>query len=130
MVRRALLLYGAGSFSAFFQSLIAFALGDAGFYAYANSTLTPGISETALAHKMMWGGIFAVIGIFPMIKKASPVGGILLLSMAPSIAQLLYFMPQSGAGWFGLHLGWSTPLILITLNLLWSGLTLLFAGKV
>jgi hypothetical protein len=44
----------------------------------------------------------------------------LLLSLAPTAAQLFYFYPHSGSGMAGLEAGSLTPLLVLLANGLWG----------
>ena len=50
----------------------------------------------------------------------TPVRAGLLLSLAPSAAQLFYFFPMGGAGWLGAELGGLTPLFVLAANAVWG----------
>ncbi len=127
MFKKALLLYSAGSFAALAQALLSFGLAELGWLALAHTTLTPGIGGATLYLKLVWGGLWSFFALFPGLSKMARWQQILLLSLVPSVAQLLYFMPQAGAGWFGLAHGWGTPLVVVGMNALWSGITLTVA---
>jgi hypothetical protein len=128
MIQRALLLYGAGSLSALAQALIGFGLSEAGVFALAHTTLTPGVSSASIYLKLVWGGLWALAALFPGMSRLRGWQAMLFLSLVPSVAQLLYFMPQSGAGWFGLAHGYGTPFVVLALNALWAALTLVLSN--
>jgi hypothetical protein len=43
-----------------------------------------------------------------------------LLSLAPSAAQLFYFLPEANLGTLGTELGALTPLVVVLFNALWG----------
>lgn len=110
------------------QALIGFGLAEAGLFALAHTTLTPGVTTASVYLKLVWGGMWALAALFPGMSRLRGWQAAIFLALVPSVAQLLYFMPQAGAGWFGLAHGYGTPFVVIALNLLWAALTLFLSG--
>ncbi|MCA1734167.1 MAG: hypothetical protein LC732_11260, partial [Acidobacteria bacterium] len=50
----------------------------------------------------------------------SPFAKGILLSIAPTLVQLLVIFPQGRGGWLGFQLGPLTPLLVIFFNAIWG----------
>ena len=72
---------------------------------------------------LRWLAAAFVFGLgYPLVKRLGlpPVRSALLLSLAPSVAQLVWFYPRAGDGLFGVDRGLATPLVVLALNALWG----------
>jgi hypothetical protein len=127
MFRTTLLLFAAGALGGLTCSVLIWALGEFGVTAAAGVAMAPSLSAAWLYPRIVWGGIWGAVFLLRV-----PGGGWLkrglLLSLAPSAAALLWFLPQAGAGLFALDRGTLAPLFVLLVNASW-GLTAAFALK-
>lgn len=128
-MKRLLTLYGAGTVGGLVNTALLWGLTSAGVFAKLGTTLGAQPSLDALYPRLVWGGAWAlVVRLLPM-PRLSWIQGALLLALFPTAAQLLYFFPTSGSGWFGLQMGTLTPVIVFALNFVWALTTVMTAGR-
>ncbi len=80
---------------------------------------------------LFWGGLWgALFGLFLKTawNRLYLIG--FLYVLAPLLAVFLFFLPKSGAGYFGLNLGPMFPLYLVLVNLPFGIVTALFARAI
>ena len=65
-----------------------------------------------------WGGFFAILQ--PFLPSRSPAIRAIMFSVAAWLAMMLLMMPMADAGYFGLALGWTTPLSTLALHLIFG----------
>lgn len=129
MIRNLLNAYGAGTLGAVFNGVAAWVLMASGVITMLGSRMHPSFGKQAIYARLVWGGIFGITLLLPGINRLPWLQAGFLVSLFPTAAQLLYFFPQSGAGWFGSNLGWATPLFVLVLNLVWGVVTAFFAVR-
>ena len=71
------------------------------------------------AVNMIWGGVVALLLLFPMLKGKFIARGVLVGLVASAII-LLYGYPQAGLGFFGSHMGTLTFVPVIVLCIIWG----------
>ena len=70
--------------------------------------------------RLIWGGIWGVLFLAPILKKTVLLRG-LVLSIAPSAVQLLVIFPfKANKGMLGLELGVLTPVVVLVVNAVWG----------
>lgn len=120
MLSRIAAAYFGGSVGALANSLAVWLLAEAQLLAAIGVTIHPRFTWAWLSHRLLWGSLWG-LG-YPLVasfqKTAWKAG--LLLSLAPSLAQLFYFSPRMGAGMGGLASGMLTPLVVLLANALWG----------
>jgi hypothetical protein len=109
-----------GAVGALANSLAVWLLGRAGVFAALGVRLAPPLTWSWLENRLLWGSLWA-LGL-PLLLRAglAPLRAGLLLSLAPSAAQLLYFAPRSGHGLFALEQGTLSPAVVLLANALWG----------
>jgi hypothetical protein len=72
-------------------------------------------------------GSLGALGL-PAVRRwgFSPIRAGLMLSLAPSLASMFYFLPNRGHGWLGVELGALTPVVVLVLNAIWGAVLGLF----
>jgi len=120
LARTLSLCFAAGAFGALVQSLGLVAAGEAGIHHALEVSLAPALTREFLYRRIVWGGLWGGL-------LALPVGGNrwirrgVLIGMVPAAVQLLVFFPYvTGQGFFGLELGWATPLVVVFWNAFWG----------
>jgi hypothetical protein len=120
MLRRFALSYFGGAVGAVVSSLALWVAGLADLTAMLGVALAPALTWHWLSRRIFWGSLWG-LG-HPMVVRMgySPVRAGLLLSLAPSAAELLYFLPRAGEAPLGVSLGPLTPLVVLAANALWG----------
>jgi hypothetical protein len=80
---------------------------------------------------LFWGGLWGVLFglcVKPAWNRLYLFG--FLYVLAPLTALFLFFLPKSGAGYFGLNMGPTFPLYLVLVNLPFGIVTALFARAI
>lgn len=119
MIRRVFLIFSAGALGGLACSLLLWAMGQAGVTQAIGVAMAPSLTAAWLYPRIVWGGIWGALFILRFPTGGWFVRG-LLFSLGPSLAALLWFLPQAGLGWFGLNLGTLTPLIVLVVNACWG----------
>ena len=119
MLRTLSLCFAAGVVGALVNSLAAWAAGRYGLTAALGVGLAPVLAPAWIYSRLVWGGLWALQLALPL--RRSPVLLGLLISIAPTVFQLLWVYPyRLGYGWLGLELGLLTPVLVWAFNLVWA----------
>jgi hypothetical protein len=116
--QRAAICFAAGVIGAVAVVLFSHALFWSGLSATLGVTAPVSVKSPDIYKPLFWGGLWGVLfGLF--IKTAWQrlylVG--FLYVLAPLLALFLFFLPMSGAGYFGLHRGPTFTFYLLLVNL-------------
>jgi hypothetical protein len=117
--RRISLSFAAGVVGAMASTLCLWAAGVYGLSASAGVHLSPGLGAGWLYFRLVWGGLWGLLFLLPLRTKG-PVATGLVLSLVPTVADLLWFMPRAGGGLLGLHHGVLTPVFVLAANAVWG----------
>lgn len=121
----------AGAFASLISNLTVWLFGWQGWTARMGVNMAPSLSLHWLYPRIVWGGLWGLLFLFPVGSSSIVVKGV-VLSFGPTLATLLYFMPfQQGKGFLGMELGTWTPAFVIFFNLVWglvAGLWLKMVG--
>lgn len=112
----------AGVLGALANSLLVWGMGASGLNGLLGIAVDPALSWSWLRPRLVWGGLWGILFI-PVIFRtaADPVQWGLLLSLLPSINQLVYVFPvMAGQGMAGLNLGPLTPGLVLVANAVWG----------
>lgn len=109
-----------GTVGALVNSLVLWVLARADLLAAVGVALRPELSWPWLENRLIWGGLWG-LG-YPLVRRSglTSMRAGLALSLAPSAAALLWFLPQAGRGFMGIELGLATPLVVLAANALWG----------
>lgn len=120
MLRRLSLVFSAGAVGGLCNSLVAWAAGAAGATTALGVGITPALSAPWLYPRIVWGGLWGALFLIPTLRR-SPVGRGLLMSLGPTLIQLLVVFPlKAKQGMFGLELGLLTPAFVLVFNAAWG----------
>jgi hypothetical protein len=118
--RRLTLLFSAGCFGGFVNSLALWLLGNYGITANVGIDMTPELTPAWLYPRIVWGGLWGFMFLLPFYRQSHFLRGV-LFSLGPSLVQLFVVFPfLKHDGWLGLKLGYMTPILVLALNALWG----------
>ncbi len=111
--------FTAGCIGAVANSLVVWFFGDIGITKSAGVAIAPALSAQWLYGRIVWGGIWGLVFIFPLFRSNLLLKGS-LLSLLPTIVQLLVIFPDAGKGMGGMALGTLTPVFVLFFNWIWG----------
>ncbi len=121
-IKKISLVFSAGSKGGLINSLAVWLFGAAGITLAFGVKIAPQLSVPWLYPRIIWGGIWGVLFLLPIMQKRLISRG-LIFSLAPALVQLLIVFPlKTSAGVMGLGKGLLTPLFVVIFNAIW-GLT-------
>lgn len=94
-------------------------MGKSGLSAAIGVTMTPQFTAPWAYKRMIWGGIWMLLLLIPVMRRKTITRG-MLFSLAPSAMMLFYVLPQMGKGYYGLGFGTLTPVVVIVLNFIYG----------
>ncbi|MDT0496320.1 hypothetical protein RM530_02920 [Algiphilus sp. W345] len=119
-MRAASLAFAAGAVGALLNSLAVWAAGHYGLTARIGVAIHPSFSAAWLYPRIVWGGLWGLLLLLPLAPGRTLIRG-LVVSLGPSLAQLLFFFPQQTShGLGGLGLGLLTPAAVLIFNAIWG----------
>ncbi|MDX1694492.1 MAG: hypothetical protein R3208_12065 [Ketobacteraceae bacterium] len=124
-MRRLLIFFAAGCLGALANSLTVWFFGDMGFTARLGVAIAPDLTPSWLYPRIVWGGIWGLLFVLPMLQSRPLMKGT-LLSLFPTAVQLFVVFPmKANKGMAGLDLGLYTPVFVIFFNWVWGVVTAL-----
>lgn len=121
-VKEVSLTFAAGVLGGLANSLAVWLAGALGLTHLLGVNLAPPLTPAWLYPRLVWGGLWGWLFLLPQPRLTYPTRG-LLLSLGPSLAQILLVFPlKAHQGVGGLALGYLTPLLVLLFNAIW-GLT-------
>ncbi|WP_373084975.1 hypothetical protein [Zhongshania sp.] len=123
-MRKLLIFFAAGCVGALVNSLAIWLLGDHGITTRLGIAIAPNLSPSWLYPRIVWGGLWGLLFILPMLASR-PFSKGLLLSLLPTAVQLFVVFPQAQKGYGGLELGLYTPALVLFVNGIWGATTAL-----
>lgn len=119
-MRAASLAFAAGAVGALLNSLAVWAAGHYGLTARIGVAIHPSFSAAWLYPRIVWGGLWGLLLLLPLAPGRTLIRG-LVVSLGPSLAQLLFFFPQQTShGLGGVGLGLLTPVAVLIFNAIWG----------
>jgi len=117
--------FAAGCLGAVANSIAVWLFGDLGITSSLGVSIAPSISPNWLYPRIVWGGIWGVLFVLPMLKSKLFLKGA-ILSLLPTAVQLFVVFPlKAHKGIAGLDLGLLTPLFVLFFNWVWGFVTAL-----
>ncbi len=123
LVKDLSLTFAAGALGGLANSLAVWLFGAVGLNQLLGVALAPKLTPAWLYPRLVWGGLWGWLFLFPLSKLTYPSRGI-LLSLGPSLVQIFVVFPlkaQKGIG--GIELGYLTPLMVLFFNAVWGLVT-------
>jgi hypothetical protein len=116
------LVFAAGCLGGLLNSLVVWLSGDIGITSALGVKIAPQLSAPWLYPRLVWGGIWGLLFLMPLIQNRYLYRGV-LFSLGPTIVQLFVIFPIiANKGMMGFDLGLLTPLLVFVFNAIW-GLT-------
>jgi hypothetical protein len=120
MMNESSLAFSAGVVGALANGLALWLFGVSRLNRMLGVDIAPALSAQWLYPRLVWGGLWGLLFATPLLEGQGLTRG-LWLSLAPSLAQLLYFFPyHARKGFFGMQLGRLTPAIALIVNAIWG----------
>ena len=108
VVRDISLVFTGGAIGAFVDSFNIWLMGQVGISDMIGITMKPEFTAPWLYNRMIWGGVWMLLLLIPILKKRTCLRG-MLFSLAPSAMMLFMVLPSMGKGVFGLGFGTLMP---------------------
>ena len=120
VVRNLSLVFAAGVLGGLINSLAVWAFGEFGITAAAGVNIAPKLSAAWLYPRLVWGGIWGVLFLLPMMQTSIWSRGF-IYSLGPTLVQLFVVFPMKAQkGAMGLELGMLTPVFVVVFNAIWG----------
>ncbi|MCR8922052.1 hypothetical protein NO559_04675 [Dasania sp. GY-MA-18] len=119
-MKKLFIFFTAGCIGALANSLIVWQFGQLGISGMLGVSIAPSLSPAWLYPRIVWGGLWALLFILPLMRSRLLYKG-LVLSLIPTAVQLFVVFPfKAGKGMAGLDLGMLTPLMVLFFNAVWG----------
>ncbi len=118
-MKKLLIFFAAGCLGALANSMAVWALGNYGISKALGVSIAPDLSPSWLYPRIVWGGIWGLLFILPMLDGKLLRKGT-ILSFFPTAVQLFIVFPHAGKGMAGLELGLLAPLFVLFANWVWA----------
>ena len=120
LAKKITMVFGAGCLGGLANSLALWIFGVFGITQAFGVNIAPQLSPPWLYPRLVWGGIWGVLFLLPLMKKSFLLRG-LIFSLGPTLVQLFVVFPMKAhKGVMGLDLGTLTPLAVIVFNAIWG----------
>jgi hypothetical protein len=132
LVSKISLVFAAGVLGGLVNSLAVWIFGEYGITAALSVKIAPKLSAGWLYPRLVWGGIWGLLFLLPMLKTRIWSRGF-IYSLGPTLVQLFVVFPMKAhKGMMGFDLGLLTPLFVVIFNAIWgwsAAIWLRWAGK-
>lgn len=128
MIRKISAAFTGGAIGGFVDSFNIWFMGKVGISDLIGLSMKPEFSAPWLYQRMIWGGIWMLLLLLPLLKKKVLLRGC-LFSLLPSCMMLFMVLPEMGKGMLGLGFGIVTPLVVIGLNFIYGIVAALWYRK-
>ena len=120
-----LIVFSAGCLGALANSIALWLFGYFGITTSLGVALAPVLTPNWLYPRIVWGGLWGLLFILPVLKSSLLLKGA-VLSLFPTIVQLFVVFPfKAHKGIAGIELGLLTPLFVLFFNWVWGLFTAL-----
>jgi len=119
-MKKMMVCFSAGCLGALANSLVVWQFGELGIAPWAGVSIAPSLTPGWLYPRIVWGGIWGLLFVLPLLKSRFLLKGT-LLSLLPTAVQLFFIFPyQAHKGMAGLSLGMWTPAFVLVYNWVWG----------
>lgn len=119
LIRQASGAFTGGALGGLVDSLNIWLLGRVGISDLLGVGMKPEFTAPWLYQRMIWGGIWMLLLLLPVLKERTAARG-MLFSLLPSAMMLFLVLPSMGKGLLGLGFGSMTPFVVVGLNLIYG----------
>ena len=119
IVRNISLAFTGGAIGAFIDSFNIWFMGKVGISDLIGITMKPEFTTPWVYKRMIWGGIWMLLLLIPVLKNRLCLRG-MLFSLVPSAMMLFMVLPSMGKGILGLGFGTLMPVVVIGLNFIYG----------
>ncbi|MBI5592612.1 MAG: hypothetical protein HY881_19265 [Deltaproteobacteria bacterium] len=124
-MKKLLLFFAAGCVGALANSLTIWFFGHQGITRSIGVAMSPALSPEWLYPRIVWGGLWGLLFILPMLNSRLFAKGS-ILSLFPTAVQLFIIFPYvAHKGIAGFKLGLYTPVCVLFFNWVWGMVTAL-----
>jgi hypothetical protein len=122
-MNKLLIFFAAGCLGALANSVAVWLFGDLGITGAAGVSISPALSPNWLYPRIVWGGIWGLLFILPVLNTRLLAKGA-VLSLFPTAIQLFVVFPyKANKGLAGLELGLLAPVFVLFFNWVWGVVT-------
>jgi hypothetical protein len=118
-MRKLLISFAAGCLGGLANSIVVWLFGYFGITSSLGVSIAPSLSPSFLYPRIVWGGIWGLLFILPMLQSKLLLKGA-ILSLFPTAVQLFIVFPKAHKGMAGIDLGLYTPLFVLFFNWVWG----------
>lgn len=119
MIRKLSGAFTGGALGALLDSFNIWFMGVIGISDMIGITMKPEFAAPWAYKRMIWGGIWMLLLLLPIMKERIVLRG-MLFSLAPSAMMLFIVLPSMGKETFGLGFGTMMPFVVIGLNFIYG----------
>lgn len=119
MIRKVSVAFTGGALGGFVDSFNIWFMGKIGISDLIGLSMKPDFTAPWLYQRMVWGGIWMLLLLLPLLKKKVLLRGC-LFSLLPSAMMLFMVLPEMGKGMLGLGFGAVTPVVVVGLNCIYG----------
>ena len=124
-MKKLLIFFSAGCLGALANSITVWLFGNIGITSSFGVSIAPALTPGWLYPRIVWGGIWGLLFILPMLQSKLLLKGA-VLSLFPTAVQLFVLFPlKAHKGMAGIDLGLLTPLFVLFFNWVWGVVTAL-----
>ncbi|PLX51493.1 MAG: hypothetical protein C0613_00365 [Desulfobulbaceae bacterium] len=111
--------FTGGALAALLDSFNIWAMGKVGISDFLGITMKPQFTAPWLYERMIWGGIWMLLLLLPIMRSRTILRG-MLFSLLPSAMMLFMVLPTMGKGMLGLGFGNLMPFVVVLLNFIYG----------
>lgn len=124
-MKKLLIFFAAGCLGALANSITVWLFGNLGITSSLGVAIAPSFTSAWLYPRIVWGGIWGLLFILPMLQSKFLWKGT-ILSLFPTAIQLFVVFPlKAHKGIAGIELGIYAPLFVLFFNWVWGVVTAL-----
>jgi hypothetical protein len=121
--------FTGGAIGGFVDSFNIWLMGVSGLSDLIGIGMKPEFKAPWLYERMVWGGLWMLLLIVPVLKSRVILRG-MILSLFPSAMMLFIVLPSMGKGMWGLGFGILMPAVVIGLNFIYGAIAAVWYAKV
>jgi hypothetical protein len=111
--------FTGGVLGGLLDSFNIWAMGKLGISDFIGITMKPEFTAPWAYKRMIWGGIWMLLLLLPLMKNRIALRG-MLVSLVPSAMMLFMVFPSMGKGMFGFGFGALMPVVVVSLNFIYG----------